>query len=541
MARKLVKQEKKKESPAVEITQSISEYALAMFLIIVCVWIPLYMKEGYYQIGTAKFSAYAHLVVFGLPLVLALVLLYRIFVWRENGFAAQLKKLPARLVPTDWFVLAFLAAALVSYAAAVSREKAFWGYDGWYMGLFFQLSIVVLYFLVSGQGRYADEVLAVLCAAAFVVFCIGVLHRLLIDPIGTYADISDFYKTLFLSTLGQASWYSSFLCTVLPLGAACYFMAQKVWLRIVSGIFTFVGFMTLVTQNSDSAYIALAMMLFVLLYFAAPDAGRMQRFLEILLLFFAAPKLMQLLLMLHPNETLSLDRLSHMLVFGAPAYFLFALTAVLWCAALLLKKRGCYPARAMRILCRGVYIVFAIAVAAAVVILALSARGKLSGAFLTLSEKVPYLTWSDTWGNGRGFTWAATGKMIVEFPPLRKLIGVGPDCYVSYAYAHYAEGMNSMWGDNVLTNAHNEWLNMVVNYGFVGAAAYLGIFVSALTAFIRHAERSPRLVAYAACVAAYMGHNLFCYQQVLCTPFVFLIMAFGVYELRKTPQMKNEA
>lgn len=540
MARKLAKQKKKKESPAVEITQSISEYALTMFLIIVCVWIPLYMKEGYYRIGTAKFSAYAHLVIFGLPLVLALVLLYRIFVWREKGFAAQLKKLPAQFMPTDWFVLAFLAAAFLSFAASVSRDEAFWGYEGWFMGLFFQISIVVLYFLASRQGRYGGEVLAVLCAAAFVVFVIGVLHRLLIDPIGTYANISDYYKTQFLSTLGQASWYSSFVCTVLPLGAVCYFMAQKVWLRIVSGIFTFVGFMTLVTQNSDSAYIALAMMLLVLLYFAVEDAGRMQRFLEILLLFFAAPKLMQLLLTLHPNETLDLDRLSHMLVFGASVYFLFVLTAVLWCAALLLQKRGCYPVRAMRILCRGVYIVFAVAVAAAVVILVLSARGKLSGPLLTLSEKVPYLTWNDRWGNGRGFTWAATGKMIAEFPLVRKLIGVGPDCYGPYAYAHYADQMNAMWGNNTLTNAHNEWFNMIVNYGFVGAALYLGIFVSALTAFIRHAERSPRLVACAACVAAYMGHNLFCYQQVLCTPFVFLIMAFGVYELRKTSQMKNE-
>ena len=538
MSRKLVKKQKKKENPAIEITGSILEYAWALFLGVICIWLPLYMVDGYYKIGTAKYNAYAHILVFGLPLIFVLVLLYQVFVWREKGFGKQLKSLPHRMANTDWFVLSFVLIAGISFLLSDYREQAFWGYDGWFMGLFFQLSIAVLYFLTASHGKYAKTVLALLCAIAFVTFCIGVLHRLLIDPIGTYENISDYYKTQFLSTLGQASWYSSFVCTVLPVGVSCFFVAEKIWVRIVSGFFTFVGFMTLVTQNSDSAYIAFAMMCLVLFAFAVKGADRMLRFLEVLLLFFAAPKLMALLLHLHPNETLALDTLSTMLVFGKLPFVMLVVLAIGIAVLYLLQKKACYPGKGMRVFAKAVYLFLSVCVVFVILILVLGAKGKLPAGLQSLAAKVPYLTWNESWGNGRGFTWNATAKIIAEFSPLHLLIGVGPDCFADYAYTYYADWLNSKWGNNVLTNAHNEWMNMIVNYGLIGALSYLGIFVSAFVTFVRKAEKSPLLIACAACIASYMGHNLFCYQQVLCTPFIFVIMALGIHEIRK---MKESA
>ena len=74
---------------------------------------------------------------------------------------------------------------------------------------------------------------------------------------------------------------------------------------------------------------------------------------------------------------------------------------------------------------------------------------------------------------------------------------------------------------------------MIVNYGFLGATAYLGFFLSALVRFVKNSENSPFLLGVAACIVSYMGHNLFCYQQVLCTPFVFLFIALAEYQLRQ--------
>ena len=58
------------------------------------------------------------------------------------------------------------------------------------------------------------------------------------------------------------------------------------------------------------------------------------------------------------------------------------------------------------------------------------------------------------------------------------------------------------------------------------------LMIGALTASLvmahaKKAARSPILIGILACVLSYVGHNLFCYQTVLCTPFIFLIMGIG--------------
>lgn len=533
MSRKLASKKKaKKENPNIEITRSILQYVVTLFVVTLCIFIPFYMQNGYYKIGDAKFAAYKNIMLWGMPIVFVLLILYRAFDWKENGFVKRVKELPKHMLPTDWFFLGFYLIVVISYFASGNMEQAFWGYSGWYMGLFFQTTILALYLILSGYGQYYKVAFATLCGVAFITYIIGILHRLLIDPIGTYEGISDYYKTQFLSTLGQASWYSSFVCTVLPLGVCCYYIAKTNAIRVISGIFTLVGFMTLVTQNSDSAYIAFTLLVMLLFYFAAGSAPSMLRFLELLVMFFAAPKLMRLLLLLHPNPTLDLDKISYMLVFGRISFVFLPLLAVMWGVIFRLNNRKLYPAKQVCILRNALYCIFVVAIIFAVVILRLSATGKLSGGLLSISQAIPYLSWDNTWGNGRGFTWTATAKIIGEMPFGRKLIGVGPDCYSYYAYEHYADYINSMWGENILTNAHNEWINMIVNYGFLGAASYIGIFISALAGFVKHAKEEPVLIACAGCIVAYMGHNVFCYQQVLCTPFVIIIMGYGVYLLR---------
>ena len=79
----------------------------------------------------------------------------------------------------------------------------------------------------------------------------------------------------------------------------------------------------------------------------------------------------------------------------------------------------------------------------------------------------------------------------------------------------------------MLTNAHNEWVNMIVNGGIISAAAYLGIFASQLFRSLRENKDMAWLVGIAACISSYFFHNIFCYQQVTCTPFVFILIAIA--------------
>ncbi len=148
---------------------------------------------------------------------------------------------------------------------------------------------------------------------------------------------------------------------------------------------------------------------------------------------------------------------------------------------------------------------------------------------------VSYFTWNDDWGNGRGRIWKFAARIFREENLFHKLIGVGPDCLSSYVAANYGEEAELLWGQKVLTNAHNEWFNMLINGGILGFVSYAGIFVTAIRRFMKAAGDEPLLTGIAAAAVSYMAYNFFCYQQVCCTPFVFILLGIGEYLCRSLP------
>ena len=115
-----------------------------------------------------------------------------------------------------------------------------------------------------------------------------------------------------------------------------------------------------------------------------------------------------------------------------------------------------------------------------------------------------------------------------------RLFGVGPDCFNSYVMAYHGEEASLFWGEKMLTNAHNEWFTILINGGIFGAAAYAGIYVTAVVRFLRGRGKDLCLLTgIGAAVVSYMCYNFFCYQQVLCTPFIFILLGIGEYILRQ--------
>lgn len=534
MAVKLAKEKKKKENTGKAVVTDFLQYVSALWAIVLVSVIPLYMKEGYYQIGTAKYDAYAHIVVFGMPVLLLLAALYIVFSLKESGVSAEgVKRGIQGLSVTDCFVLGYMLVVLVSFFACGQMKEALWGYNGWYMGLISQITFVLIYFLFSRFLKDYPLVVVALCVFASYTFIAGILHRLLIDIVGTYENLTDYYKTQFLSTLGQASWYSSFMTTVLPIGIFAFWYFKNHLLRAVSGVFVFLGFMTMVTQNTDSAYFGFFAAMLVLFHVSVKSAERMRRLCETTLLFLFASKCMQGLLKIWPNDIMTWDTISAFFIFDNRIWILVMLCIAVAVLFLLLDKKEKYPQRAMKIVRNVLYAAVVLMLVAWVVILVAGIRGQLPAFADMLVQKIPYLAWNDRWGNGRGFTWKFTVQMFGEMNLKDKLIGVGPDCYALYAHGNYNEQLRAVWGDSILTNAHNEWLNMCVNTGIIGGCLYLGIFVSSLVRFVKKSEEIPVLLGFAACIAAYCAHNIFCYQEVLCTPFVFLFIALGEYQIRK--------
>lgn len=538
MANKIKKQKQLKKSAGLVIFGQIMEYVLAAVLFLLCCVVPLYTRDGYYQIGDAKFQAYKYIMLGGFGVLLVLLIMYGAFAAKDPvvrmAFQEQKSKgMSGVLSATDWFVIAYMAAVILSVFSGGFYREALWGYDGWYMGLMAQISFVLLYFFVSRFGRYWKAVLSVFCFVSVIVFVYGILNRLLIDPLGYYEGLTEYYKSKFLSTLGQASWYGSFVTVVLPIGITVFLYTGKRYLFLISGAFVFTGFCTLVTQNIDSAYFAMAGFMLVFFWLATENKERFLRFLWILVLFFGAGKVMYLLLQKHPNTIYDYDFVTNFVLNKKAGWFILGVLFVVCILLTVLRDKWNYPVRIMKWFRGIVFVLFGVILLGSVCLIVLKAKGMLPE---SLSEKlamISYMNWDERWGNGRGATWTFTVQMFAEESFLHKFFGVGPDCYNAYASRLYQARLTQMWGDSALTNAHNEWMNMVINCGLLGAACYIGIFVSAAKRFLKKRDRDFMLVTFSACIVSYMAYNFFCYQQVLCTPFIFMIIGMGEYIIRR--------
>lgn len=540
MSNRIVKSDQKNNHVAgsgVQITGQIIEYLLTIVLLVLCVAVCFYAKDGYHGIGNAKFAAYKAVMLRGGILLLAALVPYLVFRLMEH------RRL--RVSVTDGFVLAYLIFSGISVfsggfwrddGGSIDWAGILWGYKGWNMGLFAQVSFVFLYLMLSRFGRYYRLILTVLCAAAGGVYGIGILHRRLIDPIGFYDGLSYTQKAQFLSTLGQASWYGSFLAVTLPVGIGVFVHAAKRQWRVAGGVFTVLGFCTLVTQNSDSAYIGLAGAMIALFVTVAGEREKLCRYMGALTLFFISGKVMGYLVRLRPNPELQADFVTRLMW---DSWLTWILLLLCLASAVLLFAMGArggkrqYPVEWMKRAGRIVPVMAVSAVLIAALMIFLQTRGALPQVISDRLAKVSYFNWNDAWGNGRGRIWHFGAKLYAEAKPIHKLFGVGPDCFHSYVVTYYGEEAELLWGTKQLTNAHNEWMTMLINGGFFGAAAYLGIYVTSVGRLVHACRQNALISGIAAAVVSYMCYNFFCYQQVLCTPFVFICMGIGEYILRE--------
>ncbi|MDE6404707.1 MAG: O-antigen ligase family protein [Lachnospiraceae bacterium] len=514
------------------------DYITAAVMAAMCVAVSFYAKDGYNQIGNAKFAAYRTVMIAGFSVFLAVgAVFFPVWLYERRQmrtpFAADFpRRLKEWLSVTDFCVLAYLLFSTISVASGGFYEDALWGSFGWNMGWMSQLSFVLIYLAVSRFGGHYRGVLAVFCGSALVVFVIAVFHRMLIDPIGFYEGLQGYQMAQFLSTMGQATWYASYLVVALPVGIAVFLFAQESLWRLLGGIYTAAGFASLVTQNSDSAYFALIGFMLVFFLVCTRKRETLNRFVEVCTLFFAAGKVMHFLMQIHPNPDLEYDFITALILDGNFTWILLGLCLLL-CIFLYRRRNRPYPAVQMQRVGRAAVLM---AVAAAIMIVGLiilQSKGVLSGGLGETLSAVSYFSWNDAWGNGRGRIWSFAVRVFAGESVPHKLFGVGPDCFSSYVAAVHGEEAHLLWGDKILTNAHNEWLSTLVNTGIFGALSYIGIFFTAIRRYVRAWQQDYMLVAAAASAVSYMAYNFFCYQQVCCTPFVFLVLGVGEYLLRE--------
>ena len=551
--------EKTKVELIEEYMTTINHIVVFVFLSCMLGVFPLYYKEQYNKIGDAKFDFFwmVSLGFIAITLVIFCVkmILSRMRKTKSNGAGQKKKKTILgifldNLSGLDYAVFIYAICVLLSYLYSDFKEFAWKGAPGWEMGLCSQLIFVAIYFILSRQNllesifpskkkmpkkgvvlrqrNYVIIILVIHLVSSVLTFIFGILHRFDIDPLGMYVGLDIYQKIEFLSTIGQATWFSSYVCTVFAVGVTIFYTSRHKGVRIMTGIYSALSFGILVTQNSDSAFIAIMGVMLLLGYLSLSDREKWCRFWEIICLMWGTFGGIGILQRIFAERRIPLDSLSVFFSQSVITWVMFAVSIVL----MLFYKYGCKSDILWKRITKEIYEDMVLCIVAAVIVISvfiyLNTKGYLLKWFGYQSMH-PYLFFDYHWGSNRGSTWMVCWQAFTQMPLYQKLFGVGPDSLWAYfnSVPEIKDFLYSLWGSLRVTNAHNEYLNGLLCYGIVGVSAWLAVLIGGIVHFYNRAKENPFMIAFALCIMGYACHNIFCYQQVCCTPFLFLALGIG--------------
>ena len=520
------------------------DIVISVYMIVILMVLPLYNK-GYARIGTEKETFFLKTMTYGAKTLLPVFLLWLLF---RLVTAVQKKELPKftewpaglwkNLSVTDRFAVFYGIAVLVSYLFTNYREEALWGTASWRMGMWTQLGAVIVYFMISRMWQWKSWIPALVLPVSAVVFSLGYVNKFGLLPVDP-----EYVNPSFISTIGNINWYCGYLVTVLFGGVYLLWRMEPEMTRkkLLLMVYVTIGFASLATQGSSSGMVTFAVIMFVLFGMSVKDSGRMEVFWQEMTMFSGACLLTFILRKANVfSQELVLEGMTDLLTFSMVTILMTILSGTILCLIYRARLKRSYPEK----LLHRIYCGIAIAVPVMILlVLLLTLINTVTGGALTPGitdpEVTKWLTFNVSWGSARGGTWAAGARCFWEADLLHKIFGVGPDCLYAFLSNEGSVGLQTMvhdrFGGNRLTNAHNEWLTVLVDIGVLGLVSYAGMMITAIRDFLRAGENKMLVGACGICVLAYTVNNMFSFQQVMNISTVFVIMGIGE-NLRSAPE-----
>lgn len=552
MSRAKVLSSKRKQKKKPDLLQDIQMFMkdglhvlVSLYMLLIIVVMPFYFTDGYARIGTNKYEfLHKTSTIFG-TVVLPLVCLYAGFCLYVHFKRKTLGKLSERLKAvslTDWFAIGYGVVVVISYVCSAYKEGTpvgdpLKGAIGWYMGMSTQLIFVAVYFMVSRFWKGRKWMAALWVPVTLIQFVLALLNRFEVRPIDMKNATPEF-----ISTIGNMNWYCGYV-VILFSGILYYIWAvreQKRGFRLLFGVWLTLGFASMMTQGSQSGILALGVVL-VVLYLCSMKRGEdLEVFFRWLLCMGVACLGTYVLRSIFNEQYNYEDAVSEWLTYSPLAIVLFLLTVVLYVGVWYLQKQDKLLVRVFTGLGYTGCSLLVLAVVCFVLLGVVNTQNP--GSIGALSELSAF-TFDYEWGSLRGATWAAGVICFRDQSLLGKLVGVGPDSMGSYIHSGVNPEMLAMvkeyFNSLRLTNAHCEWLTMLVNTGVLGMVCYAGLMLSAIVRFFKARKDLPFVGACGFGVLAYTINNLVSFQQSMSTITVFMVLGMGEAYLRRNSGLKG--
>ena len=513
---------------------------VSIYLFLILVVLPFFSTDGFVTIGTdkANFFQYASMIAGVTMIPVFAVLLYRKLVYAKKVGAEvfSFKKWNPQFSSTDVFAMLYMVSLMLSFIFSKYREYTIWGAKGWFMGLLPHSFLLLAYFIISRLWKPGKWMFLSILPVSFIVSILGYLDSFSVNLLPMKSRIPQF-----ISTIGNINWFCGYIVTVFFAGVYLFwqYTGPMTLKKFLLSVYILVGFGTIIIQGSSSGILTLGVMLFVFFVCSAKDGERMENFIFLIFLLSIAMTVSCVIRIIWPDRLVLDEQFTKLLTNKAVAlpFLLFAVLAFAACQ--IANRKRVYPHRFMGFLSKVVMITVVTCVVGYIVILAVNT---CFPGFLTIASDNEWLTFSPLWGSRRGGTWIAGARTFSEQDLLHKIVGVGPDAMVEFLYNDASASLQGMlqecfsWAK--LTNCHNEWLNVLVNEGLLGAVAYIGMIVSAIKRFclnekVKLVSERAIMIACGFCILAYTVNNVVSFKQSMNFPTMMVLLGMAEACYRK--------
>lgn len=483
---------------------------------------PLIMHNRYFDLTKTKYYFFTAVTI---VVTVCVVILSLLILFNERNFISDtLTSAVYNITMPDFFLISFLIVTVCSSFNSSFRTYAITGKEGRYIGLILLLACGAAYFIISRLAEDRFTVLYVFCLAGCIVFLLGIGQHFGIDPLKIQNGLDNSDKAVFYSTIGNRNVLSSFIVMVIGISTVMYCFEKSRRKLLFYLITTFLGFMALLFCDSDSGYIAIAILFYAIPFFYKREGFSILKFLTVLNLFFISAKLSGFLYYFFPPVLKEINIVQELLFYNNYLYIIIAILIIL---EIILLYRSKYYITASGDASKFIIVWGVSGILAIIAIVGSLLWFSLADKTTNLGQASTYLRFDKSWGSGRGEVWIESIDRYMGFQSDHLLIGKGPDTAALILNPNYFFQLKNPLV-SYFDNCHNEYLQYLITVGLLGLLSYIGFLISLFIKLFNKKICSPSAIACGVSILCYAGQAIVNINQSITTPIVFTIAAIGM-------------
>lgn len=461
---------------------------VGLYIILVCVGVPLIFHNKYFDILNTKYYYYC-----ACSIIMTIILLTNFIIqWRYNKkftIKEKIKEFFAKSTWVDYCVILFYGFAVLSTFTSDYLYESFWGNEGRLTGLFLMTWYVLSYFCISRFLKFSTKYIDIILISGLLVSIIGITDYFNLDILNFKALVIESQKSIFTSTIGNINTYTAYVGIIVAISTVLFSTEKEIKKIVFYFIAMVIGFFAIIMGVSDNAYLSLGALFAFLPLYLFKDSNGVKRYIIVIATFFSVIQIIGWINSNFSNMVLGIDSSFNLLIgFKGAA----VLTILLWLIILTWyiidsrkKNRHIYYGKTLRFSWLVMLIIIFLAIIYAIYDCNINGNSQKYG---SLSS---YLLFNDAWGTHRGYIWRNAIECYLDLSWWKKAVGFGPE---TFGILMLQKTANNPYKE-VFDSAHNEYLHLLTTVGFMGLLSYISFIIGVVVRGVKYHINKPYIVA----------------------------------------------